>query len=302
MKKILFALLAMSQLSNAQQVIPLYPANQVPNSKPAPDVIEKSETKGMERISFVTVPTLTVFQPEASKANGTAVIICPGGGYGIIAIGHEGYDVAKRFNEMGVTAFVLKYRLPSDKTMINKEIGPLQDAQQAFRIVRKRAVEFGINPDRVGVVGFSAGGHLAATTATHFEKQVGELADNSNVRPDFQILGYPVITFHDFGHKGSKENLIGKEASPEKIMEYSNEEQVTAKTPPVFLVHAADDKTVPVKNSLSYYEACVKNGVSAEMHLYPKGGHGFGLNNKTTPDKWMDRVENWMAGMGWLKK
>lgn len=289
-------------LANAQQEMPLY-SDGVPNSKPVPNT-QKSETdkNGVVRISEVTVPTLTVYAPLKGTSNGTAVIICPGGGYRILAASHEGSDVAKEFNKIGVTAFVLKYRLPNESAQIDRTIAPLQDAQQAIRRVRKDAIKYGINPDKIGIMGFSAGGHLAATASTHFAKPVGENADNTNVRPDFSILIYPVITVKEFGHRGSTEQLIGKTPTSDLVELYSNETQVTKDTPPVFLVHASDDSAVPVKNSLSYYEACLKNGVQAGMVIYPKGGHGFGMNNKTTKAKWMDNVQQWMESMGWLGK
>jgi dienelactone hydrolase len=292
-------LLTMFQ-AKAQQEMPLYP-NEVPNSKPVQNT-QKSETdkNGILRISEVSVPSLTVYSPPKGMSNGTAVIICPGGGYRILAASHEGSDVAKEFNNMGVTAFVLKYRIPNENAQIDKSIAPLQDAQQAIRTVRKEAIKYGINPNKIGIMGFSAGGHLAATASTHFAKPVGEQADETNVRPDFSILAYPVITMKEFGHRGSMEQLIGKNPSAELMEWYSNEMQITKDTPPVFLVHAGDDNAVPVKNSLSYYEACQKNGVSASMLIYPKGGHGFGLNNKTTKDKWMDSVKNWIDSMAWL--
>ena len=201
---------------------------------------------------------------------------------------------------MGITAFVLKYRIPNENAQINKSIAPLQDAQQAIRLVRKDAIKYGINPNRIGILGFSAGGHVAATASTHFLRPVGENADETNVRPDFSILIYPVITLKEFGHAGSTQQLIGKNPSAETIEFFSNETQVTKETPPVLLIHAGDDTAVPVKNSLSYYEACQKNGVSASLVIYPKGGHGFGMINKTTKEKWMDRVINWMNSMGWI--
>jgi acetyl esterase/lipase len=280
--------------------MPLY-SKEVPNNKDVPN-IQKSETdkNGILRISEVTIPTLTVYTPAKGKSNGTAVIICPGGGYGILAASHEGSDVAKEFNKMGVTVFVLKYRIPNDKAQIDKTIAPLQDAQQAIRVVRKDAIKYGINPNRIGIMGFSAGGHLAATASTHFIRPVGENADETNVRPNFSILIYPVITMKEFGHKGSTNNLLGKNPTTELIELYSNETQITKETPPVFLVHAGDDNAVPVKNSLAYYEACQKNGVSASLVIYPKGGHGFGMNNKTTKEKWMENVKNWIDSKGWL--
>ena len=286
--------------ANAQSEMPLY-LGEVPNYKSVPN-IQKSETdkNGILRISDVTVPTLTVYAPPKGKSNGISVIICPGGGYRVLAALHEGSDVAKEFNKMGVTAFVLKYRIPDEKAQVDKSIAPLQDAQQAIRVVRKNAIKYGINPNKIGIMGFSAGGHLAATASTHFLRPVGENADETNVRPDFSILIYPVISFREFGHKGSADQLIGKNPTTEMIDLYSNEIQVAKETPPVFLVHAGDDSSVPVKNSLVYYEACQKNGVSANLIIYPKGGHGFGLNNKSTKEKWMDNVKNWMDSMGWL--
>ena len=295
-------MLATMNFAQAQQESPLYP-NGVPNAKQVPNT-QKSVTdaNGILRISEVTVPTLTVYPANPAKANGTAVIIFPGGGYTILAASHEGSDVAKVLNDMGVTAFVLKYRLPNDNAQIDKTIAPLQDAQQAIRSVRKDAIKYGINPNKIGIMGFSAGGHLAATTGTHFDKQVGELASEISVRPDFMILGYPVITFKEFGHAGSREKLVGKNPDQALIDEYSNELHVTKETPPTFLVHAGDDMAVPVKNSLVFYEALQKNGVLAELVIYPKGGHGFGLNNKTTKEKWMDNVKNWMDSLGLLTK
>jgi acetyl esterase/lipase len=304
MKKILIstAFLMLMNAVQAQKEMPLYP-NGVPNSISVPNT-QKSETdkNGILRISEVTVPSLTVYAPEKGKANGTSVIVCPGGGYWILAASHEGSDVAREFNKLGVTAFVLKYRIPNEKAQIDRTIAPLQDAQQAIRMVRKEALKFGVNPNRIGIMGFSAGGHLAATASTHYVKPVGENADETNVRPDFSILVYPVITMKEFGHRGSADQLIGKTPTPDMVELYSNETQVTKDTPPVMLVHAGDDMAVPVKNSLSYYEACQKNGVSASLVIYPKGGHGFGMNNKTTKEKWMDNVKNWMESMGWLGK
>jgi acetyl esterase/lipase len=304
MKKIFLCLLACNLiiLAKAQTTINLY-TEKVPNSIPSTEE-EKTDIdqKGILRISKVTVPALTVYLPPKEKANGTAVIICPGGGYGILAAGHEGVDVAKRFNEMGVTAFVLKYRLPSDKIMVNKEIGPIQDAQRAIEIVRTRAKEWSINKNRIGIVGFSAGGHLASTAGTHFQNNYLNPGKKANLRPDFMILGYPVISFSDsIGHRGSRNNLLGENPSPEKIIEYSNELQVTKKTPPTFLVHAMDDKGVPVQNSVHFYEALQKNKVASEIYLYEKGGHGFGMNNPTSDVKWMDLAETWMKKQGLIK-
>jgi acetyl esterase/lipase len=201
-----------------------------------------------------------------------------------------------------VAAFVLKYRLPSDTIMIDKAIGPLQDAQRAIQMVRQKAVAWGVDPGRIGIMGFSAGGHLASTAGTHFNPLIDN-KENISVRPDFMILLYPVISFSDsIGHRGSRNNLIGPKPSADKVMEYSNELWVTPRTPPCFLVQAGDDHTVLVQNSVAFYEALQQNGVAAELHIYPKGGHGFGLHNTTTKDQWFDRLQNWLDDNGWLKK
>lgn len=284
-------------------VLPLY-SGSVPNSKPS-QVKESTVTEGGGRFSVADVvqPTLTVYLPAPNAATGTAVIICPGGGYSRLAIGHEGYDVAQRFNEMGVAAFVLKYRLPNTRSQPDPSITPLLDVQQALRLVRAQATKYNINPERIGVMGFSAGGHLAATAATHFARPVGSNPGTESVRPAFSMLIYPVISFSDsLMHKGSRDQLLGPNASAAQVKEYSNELQVTAQTPPTFLVHAEDDTVVPVGNSLVYYQALARHKVPAEMHLYPKGGHGFGMNNSTTQDQWMERLREWLAANGWLSK
>jgi len=236
---------------------------------------------------------------KPAQQNGMSVIICPGGGYSILAWNKEGTKIAEEFNKWGITAFILRYRLPDDTTMIDKSIAPLQDAQQAVRLVRSNAVDWGIDKNKIGIMGFSAGGHLASTAATHFTfKADPKNTDTTSVRPDFAILVYPVISFDtSFGHMGSKNKLIGSNATADKIDFFSNELRVTAHTPPVFLVHTADDKTVPVENSIRFYQACIKNKVPVEMHLYPKGGHGFGLNNTTTTDNWMERLKNWLSSI-----
>ena len=277
-----------------QEVIVLY-KNGVPNNKPIAEKEYSTFRDNVTRIAKVSNPTLTVFKPD--KPNGKAVIICPGGGYAILAIDKEGTRVAEEFNKWGVTAFVLKYRLPDDTINIDKSLAPLQDVQQAIRYVRNNAKELGVDRNKIGIMGFSAGGHLASTAATHFNiKADAANNDTTSVRPDFAILIYPVITFDStFGHKGSRNNLVGANASKEKIDLYSNELQVTANTPPSFLIHASDDATVPVENSIRFYQACIKNKIPAEMHIYPKGGHGFGMYNKTTDDNWMERLRNWLS-------
>jgi acetyl esterase/lipase len=283
----------------AQLVLPLY--EKIPNSKPSANQEKSVTADGILRVSKVSVPSLSMYTPALQNEKKAAVIICPGGGYGILAASHEGSDVARLFNEWGLVAFVLKYRLPDDSIMVDKTIGPLQDAQRAIQLVRENAGKWNIDPGKIGIMGFSAGGHLASTASTHFNKAVVDNPNMISLRPDFSILLYPVISFTDsIGHIGSRNNLIGKDPSAEKIKEYSNEMQVTPDTPPAFLVHAGDDKGVKPENSIRYYQALLKNNVPAELHLYQKGGHGFGLNNKTTDDKWMERLKNWMQGNGWL--
>ena len=286
----------------SQTIMPLY-ADGIPNSKPHANE-EKSEiNNGILIVSKVSVPTLSIFLPPKEKATGTAVIICPGGGYSILAAGHEGADVAKKFNEMGIAAFVLKYRIPNKETMVDPSIGPLQDAQEAIKLVREGAEKWGIKSSQIGIMGFSAGGHLAATAGTHFDKAVIENSNNTSLRPDFMLLIYPVISFMDDKvHRGSREQLIGKTPTAEAITLYSNELQVTAKTPPAFLIHASDDDAVVPQNSIVFYTALIKNHVPAEMHIYQNSGHGFGMHLKNNNEQWMDRCKNWMENNGWLKQ
>ena len=304
MKKVLISVILFTFMSdsNAQDSIPLYPKG-VPGSKPAGSVREQHvrDAKGILRIENVVTPTLTIYRAAKEKNRGVAVIICPGGGYRLLAASHEGKDVAEKFASWGITAFVLKYRLPNDAIMIDKSIGPLQDAQRAIQLVKERAASWSVDSSKVGIMGFSAGGHLASTAATHFEKPVIDNPKKISVRPAFAILGYPVISFADsMTHGGSRENLLGKNPSMASRVHFSNELQVTPQTPPCFLVHAGDDNAVPVQNSLFFYSALAKNKVQSELHVYPKGGHGFGMNNKTTSDQWMDRLFNWMKSNGWV--
>jgi acetyl esterase/lipase len=295
---LLFIVISNSALAQTVTEIPLYPGI-VPGSKQS-SVKERVLVlaNGGIRIYSVIAPTLKKYTP--AKPNGVSVIICPGGGYERLSIDHEGEEVAKALNKVGITGFVLKYRLPNDSIMEDKTTGPLQDAQQAIRMVRQQAKAWGLNPAKIGIMGFSAGGHLAATAATHFNLMADPslLKDTTSVRPDFAILIYPVISFDDaIAHKGSKNKLLGKDPSPELVKQFSNELQVTKRSPPAFLVHAGDDGSVPVENAIRYYQACIKNKVLVEMHLYPKGGHGFGMHNKTTNDKWFDRMMNWMSSI-----
>lgn len=268
----------------SQEKITLYP-NGVPNSKPT-SIIETFE-RGMYR--GISNPTLEYIKPE--KPNGTAVIVIAGGGYAVIVYNGEGLGSAKSLAEKGISAFVLKYRLPSDEIMENKKIGPLQDVQQSIKYLRENADKYGIDKNKIGVMGFSAGGHLASTAATHFEKSYIENPQNTNLRPDFQILVYPVISMQDaLTHGGSHDALIGKTPSQEDKDLMSNELQVKANTPITWLTHAADDKVVDVDNSIQYFEKLRKNKVEVEMHIFPKGDHGFIFLHKG----WMNPLFDWM--------
>ncbi len=292
-------LLAMTWCVSGQEVITLY-ENGVPNSKPF--ALEETSTvddNGITRVTGVTEPTLTAYLPVAGATNtGKAVIICPGGGYSILAISHEGYDVAKQLAENGIAAFVLKYRLPKDEIMEDKRIGPLQDAQRAIQLVRERADEWGIAENQIGIAGFSAGGHLAATLSTHYLEAVITNPHGTSLRPDFSLLVYPVISLQEgMTHGGSRNNLLGAHPTAGEVLLFSNELQVTADTPPAFLVHAEDDTVVPIANSEAYVAALEHQGIAVKLITYPNGGHGFGLNNKTTADKWFDHFLEWLKGI-----
>jgi len=301
MKTIIFAaLITLTTIDlKAQTIIPLYPEGKIPNSISVADAEAKSVSKGGSIVyTKVSIPTLEVRIPE--KGNGTAVVICPGGGYSSVQYTHEGTAIANEFLKQGIATFVLKYRLPSDGWMKDKNIGPLQDAQQAIKIVRMRAKDWGVDTSKVGIIGFSAGGHLAATAGTLFTKPVIENTENTNLRPTFMALIYPVITLSDtIMHKGSRDNLLGRAPSAELADLYSPEKQITKNTSPTFLAHTGDDRTVKVANSIEMYTALQSKGVSAELHVYPKGGHGFaGRNNNA--GHWIDRYYEWLKENGWL--
>ncbi len=249
-------------------------------------------------------PGIYVYLPPADKANGAAVVVCPGGGYGGLAMSYEGHDVARWLNTLGVAGIVLKYRhAPKFQHPV-----PLEDAQRSLRYVRAHAKEWKLDPARVGILGFSAGGHLASSAGTHFDhgiKSPADPIDAESCRPDFMILLYPVITMTDpYTHGGSRRNLLGEKPDPKLVASMSNEKQVTAKTPPTFLAHTSEDNAVPAMNSVLFYEALVKNKVPAELHIYEKGRHGLGMNQepKLPFSSWTTRCAAWLDGRGILAK
>ena len=270
---ILFVVL-LNYYSLAQEKVKLYA--EIPNA-----------TKSAEDLGEENVPVLYKYELPGAKQ---AVLVIPGGGYARVAIDHEGHEVAKAFNEQGYSAFVLYYRLPKDETMIVRKIGPLQDAQRSIQFIREQ-YDF----DRVGVIGFSAGGHLAASLSNHYDDVKIENKNATDLAPDFSVLVYPVISMEDdITHQGSKKNLIGAQPESADLLYYSLEKQVSDKTPPTFLVHAEDDKGVPIANSLRYKEALDKAGVANEIFIYPTGGHGFGLHNKLDARKWAEVMFTWL--------
>jgi acetyl esterase/lipase len=253
------------------------------------------------RVRFVSEPTLTIYPAVKEQNTGVAVVICPGGGYGIEAMDHEGYEVAEFFQKHGITGIVLKYRLPYGHSEM-----PLQDAQQAIRMARFHAEEWSINPQKVGIAGFSAGGHLASTVSTHFDsgnKNSAEPIEKQSSRPDFSILLYPVVTFkEEWGHMGSRENLIGKTNDWKIIEKFCNELHVTNETPPAFIALADDDTAVKPRNSIEYYSALKREGIPSELHIFKEGGHGFGMHKTgKAHDQWPLMVVEWLKAMKFIK-
>ncbi len=295
---LILTLIFLSNLQ-AQEVISLY-EGAIPNSiaYPMKEVTMNWDGQfgGYRNISK---PTLEIYLPSKEQANGSAVVICPGGGYGMESYRLEGLNIAKTFINHGTAAFILKYRLPSDSIMSDKSIGPLQDAQQAIKVVRQGATSWNIDPNKIGIMGFSAGGHLASTAGTHFDSCLVANDQHTSIRPDFMILIYPVISMTDkLTHTGSRKNLLGTNPTAEQIEFFSNELHVTDKTPPTYLTHTGDDKVVDVDNSIVFYEALRHHNVAAEMHLFPKGNHGFVLSIPT--EEWMSPLFLWMKGNKWV--
>ena len=282
-------LLMMNTSQISAQYLPLY--KKIPNYIAAPNE-EVVSDNGVYIISKVSVPAYTFFSAGEEGAPKPCVVICPGGGYGILASQHEGTDVANYFNSIGVHAVVLKYRIPSSANQIDKKFAPLQDAQKAIQLVRKNARNWNVDPAKVGIMGFSAGGHLAASLATHYQDK--QIKSGASLRPDFQILIYPVISFGKFTHRGSRNNLLGKDTTAQYIDYFSNELQVNAKTPKAFLVHAKNDMAVPIENSWMYRDALKKYGIPVQLFEFEKGGHGLGMINATRERAWPSKLTEWL--------
>ncbi len=267
-------------------------------------VVLRDNDPSKPRISRVTEPTLEFFLPAPGKGNGAAVVICPGGGYAVLAYDHEGIQVAKWFAARGVTAAILKYRLPHSDIMADKAVGPLQDAQEAIRHLRRRAGELHLDPTRIGIMGFSAGGHLAASASTRHAEPVHIPTDATSARPDFSILCYAVISLQEgMAHKGTGENLLGPTPYKQELDRASNELRVDATTPPAFLVHSQNDKTVSVNNSIQYYLALQRQGIPGELHIHELGRHGYGLGvNPDSPSHWTKNLEAWLLSHNWASE
>ncbi|NWJ52953.1 MAG: alpha/beta hydrolase [Bacteroidetes bacterium] len=302
--QLLTAFLLFSFFANSQTIdnMKLWP-NQAPYSN--------GKTTPMKEVrptffSNIGEAELDIYRPEPGKANGTAVIICPGGGYAGESMIKEGSQVALWFNSFGVTGIVLKYRIPGSDGVTDREKAPISDAQRAIRYIRSKSAELGLKSNQIGIMGFSAGGHLASTAGTHFDDgntQASDPVEKVSCRPDFMLLIYPVVSMDTtITHRGSRLNLLGKNPDPEKVKYYSADQNVTANTPPTFLVHASDDKTVKVDNSINLYFALQRMGIPVEMHIFEKGGHGFGLDQtKGTALAWPDRCKGWMEQHNFLK-
>ena len=277
--------------------LPLYGAAPIPNSKPTPN---EEKMTGWGQMIDVSRPELEVFLPAKVKANGASIIIFPGGGYVGLTWKTEGPSMGRFFQDYGIAAFVVKYRLPSEKTMADPSLGPIEDAEQAMILVREHAKEWHLDPNRVGIIGFSAGGHLASTLGTHFGTDYVANPEHINLRPDFMILCYPVISMDPaIAHMGSRIALLGQHPTADKVRLFSNELQVTKETPPTLLLHAADDRLVDVDNSIRFFEALRHAGVPVDMTIFRKGEHAFVLLPR---DQWLSIVIGWIQGNGWTNQ
>ena len=283
----------------AQEFIPLWPPGKKPNfnGKTVTDSIYN------ERIWRVATPGLYTFVVPQSENKGTAVLICPGGGYERVSYIYNGFNLAKWYNSIGINAFVLIYRLPHQTDLQKRQLAPLQDAQRAMKLIRANAVKWNIKPDKIGVMGVSAGGHVAGMLGTHAEdfSLIQDALDSFKYRPDFMVLLSPVTTMGKYAHPGSKKYFIGADSTKEMIEKYSNELQVSSFTPATFIVHALNDSTVKVQNSLQLYQAMIDKKINASIHIFPQGGHGIRFDdNPGSTDLWMNLLEAWLKEMGFV--
>lgn len=296
-KAVLIVLISLFTQLSAQEKINVWPKGQMPNSKGLP--LKTEEKDG--RIVQIKETELFAFLPPKEERKQMAVIVIPGGGYYKLTYDLGGYQIAKWFNTQGISAFVLNYRLPTSPDLKQKEIAPLQDVQAAIKYLRKNAEQYDISPDQIGVIGTSAGGHLAATVSnipTDYTELKGDWENFSTI-PNFAILVSPVIDLGEYAHVGSRNSLLGENASPEKIKEYSMQNRVTDKTPPTILFHAQNDKTVPVMNSILYYQEMIKNKVKGAMFIFPEGEHKIGITNKSElTDNWKKLCADWLKTIG----
>ena len=299
MRKIALTLFVAGLVTKAisQEFIPLWPEGKKPNFNGK----KVTDTLYNERIWRVGTPGIYAFVVPKSENNGTAVLICPGGGYERISHIYNGFNMAKWYNSIGVSAFVLIYRLPHQQDLQQRQLAPLQDAQRAMKYIRANAAAWNLKTNRIGVMGTSAGGHLASMLGTHTEDEsaIKDSLDGVNYRPDFMVLLSPVITMGKYAHPGSKKNFIGPDSTKAMIEKYSNELQVTTAVPPTFIVHALNDSTVKVQNSVLFYQALLDKKVNASIHIFPQGGHGIRLDeNPGSTDLWTALLEAWLKETG----
>lgn len=295
--QIVIALCQVSSVAAAQEFIPIWPKGNIPNSKH----LKLTDSIANERVYRVMNPGMYAFFPGTQENKGAAVVICPGGGYERLAYIISGFQLAKWFNTMGITAFVLNYRLPNSPDMVQRETGPLMDAQRAMRYIRANATKWGIKPDKVGIMGSSSGGHVAATSGSIDDdvSAVKDSLDKFAYKPNFMILVSPVIDLSTtYAHPGSVKNLLGPNPSDDLKKQYSAQLRVTATTPPTFIADAVNDKTVNPMNSLLFYQALLQNNVPVSFHAFPQGAHSIALrNNSGSTELWTKLCEMWMIEM-----